>query len=270
MVQDQPSHVALASVEQLYKQVADLIEVEVAVATDTKVSHADWGFRGLGPAMVWRPLLRKPGGDRQRSQHQAYGWVHMAATSLMAAVKDMGRRQQDVVDTIQHWLRVFDSDMPPEVTEHADLVATIEGLKKDVQLIIDDVAGQVPGAWQQSAARFSTSWQDDVEELAAGASSEADAGRLASAISWHHWCTTALSEGAGPAHRYSRAAEEWAPTTAIAAEGRVVADPLELLAKEARILHEACVCGGPWSLKASCSGRPMNPDSWDQPSRLNR
>ena len=49
----------------------------------------------------------------------------------------------------------------------------------------------------------------------------------------------ALTAGAGPGHRWSKANSEWVPCTTISKEGKVIADPLHLLAVEARTLHEA-------------------------------
>ena len=48
-----------------------------------------------------------------------------------------------------------------------------------------------------------------------------------------------LTAGAGPGHRWSKANSEWVPCTTISKEGKVIADPLHLLAVEARTQHAA-------------------------------
>ena len=46
-----------------------------------------------------------------------------------------------------------------------------------------------------------------------------------------------LPKGAAPAHRWTKANTDWVPCTTLW-NGKVIADPLKLLSKEAEVLHQ--------------------------------
>eukprot|EP00959_Pyramimonas_sp_CCMP1952_P289399 6052951-Pyramimonas_sp.AAC.1 len=62
---------------------------------------------------------------------------------------------------------------------------------------------------------------------------EADARyRARSNADWRSWLTAGLDKGAKRVHILTKDPSPWRPTTTLAADGSVVADPLSLLAKE--------------------------------------
>ena len=78
-----------------------------------------------------------------------------------------------------------------------------------------------------------------LDELAVLAEDEANEGRMAARAAWHEWVAGTLQNGAGAAHTYTKPGCPWKPGTALALDGRVVADPLHVLAKEAKVLVQA-------------------------------
>ena len=150
----------------------------------------------------------------------------------------MQRNPHEAAATIEHWINVFDNELPEEVSGCTHLADMVKKLRRHLgQLMLDIDAGDE--AMHIAAQAFASDWSEEADDLFVQSTAECEQGKQASTQAWRSWCAMALTGGAGPGHRWSKANSEWVPSTTLSRDGRVIADPLALLAAEAKTLHSA-------------------------------
>ena len=213
----------MAAAEGLYAAVMDALETEVMVVTGTAIPVQDQGKRGRGPALVWRPLLISSNAIYKRPP-QIYSWTYIAVNAAINLVSNMQRNPHEAAATIGHWINVLENEVPGEIASCTQLADTVQRLQRHLKQVLLDIDAGAE-AMHLAAQSFASDWNDEADDLFVQSTQECEQGKQATSQAWRSWCSMALTGGAGPGHRWSKANAEWIPSTTLRMDGRVIADP---------------------------------------------
>ena len=97
---------------------------------------------------------------------------------------------------------------------------------------LGESACQMDGHDQMGRDELLAEWEEVDEVINGEAKKEEGRARVARARAWKEWCVQAIDKGAGRAHNFTKVAKAWVPTTTLARDGVITADPMALLQAE--------------------------------------
>ena len=203
-------------VDRLYRRWANKAESELLGITGTTISHV--GRRGMYPRLKWVPII--PSGEAPRAnkhatpeatEFQRMRWLQCALDDRLQVL----RAGEPALDAPHHqwhqpaWAEEASEQVKAWIRRIKAWYSVSQVTEEDVQSMDED--------------------EEQFRLLVQQAEREADkAGR----DSWKQWVDTALTRGAGAAHRFARDPVAWQPETTVRIDGIVTADPLMLLAEQ--------------------------------------
>ena len=187
--------------------------------------------------LQWRPLDVLVREDRVafETHSRPWKWLRDRSAQLRAV---WARRADPACGEVRALLSLVTTNRPRVIYDMLPIVFLDEfvGLVRELPDRLGDGGGDVHGGDAHVGFGLALEAFDDkiLEQLAESVKADDREQRQ----SWKNWADAALLKGAGRAHRHMKAHVAWAPTTSIALDGSVVADPCSLLQDQARLWAE--------------------------------
>ena len=192
------------------------------------------GRRGLPPKCCWKPILQPKDMEQESSPPSAsshYTWLSGRARELGHACTRVC--QGKGAHGVQQLNAVCDAMVGCEI-EVCELIVELPDQVRRLQDMASEALRHIarrPPAWEAlrglaaTSGAMSQAWSQQADE-------RARLERMDDNSKWRQWVLKSLESGAGALHKWLKPPAPWRPTSTLATDGKVTADPLMLLAAE--------------------------------------